>query len=436
MSGAAVSYYNSRAKIARSQAELVAVINTDANTDAQRFSTVGSSMVSLSACRNRQISELAMSVRASQISKANAIKLRNEIRGYLALDGELIDKVVGQVKGRSDVYVQAQTQALRRAGDQRPQVAANSGVQLERELGKRRREAGRDGKEVHDDQSPEPGCAVELGRERVLGGAIDGRLRMTRSRLIKTTESSGSTPVLVEGVAIHTRYERLRSALESQTPGAAALFAEPVLGAPTPTGFKSAAWYGSLTGELVPLAELSGVEHADAVATLRASMEELARKFADELLGNWLRAAFIVAHPDSILVAEKRVLLVNWGLGAAQCPTDERGVGATIPPRHRRRPRVAGLPSAIRCRAGGDSDGGRVESRVQRQQHPDTGHAKPADAGFDTAIGFDTAVGADADEPKHAERVPEPALPPPPPASPVRSRGWIAALGLCSSCSG
>ena len=169
MSGAAVSYYNSRAKIARSQAELVAAIDTDANTDAQRFSTVGSSMVSLSACRNRQISELAMSVRAGQISKANAIKLRNEFRGYVALDGELIDKVVGQVKGRSDVYVQAHTQALRRAGDQRPQVAANGGVQLERELGERRREAGRVGKEVHDDQSPEPGCAVELGRERDLG---------------------------------------------------------------------------------------------------------------------------------------------------------------------------------------------------------------------------------------------------------------------------
>ena len=130
MSGAAVSYYNNRAKIARSQAELVAAIDTDANTDAQRFSTVGSSMVSLSACRNRQISELAVSVRAGQISKENAIKLRNEIRGYLALDGELIDKVVGQVKGRSDVYVQAHMQALRRAGDQRPQVAANSGVQL------------------------------------------------------------------------------------------------------------------------------------------------------------------------------------------------------------------------------------------------------------------------------------------------------------------
>jgi hypothetical protein len=87
-------------------------------------------MVSLSACRNRQISELAVSVRSGQISKENAIKLRNEIRTNVALDGELIDKVVGQVKGRSNVYVQAQTQALQRAGEQRPQTAANSGVQL------------------------------------------------------------------------------------------------------------------------------------------------------------------------------------------------------------------------------------------------------------------------------------------------------------------
>src|SRR5262245_21007035 len=117
---------------------------------------------------------------------------------------------------------------------------------------------------------------------------------MTRSRLIKTTDLSGLTPVLVDGVAIHTRYERHKAAVEAQAPGAAALFAEPVLGAPTPTGFKSAAWYGSLTGEPLALGELSGVEHADAVAALRGSVEELVRKFADESQRSWLRAALIV----------------------------------------------------------------------------------------------------------------------------------------------
>lgn len=129
MTGAAASYFDSRAKVAKSQAELVAAIDSDASTDARRFSAVGNSMVSLSACRNKQISDLAISVRTGQISKENAIKLRNEIRSYVALDGELIDKVVGQVKGRSDVYVQAQMKALRQT-DQRPVLAASSGTQL------------------------------------------------------------------------------------------------------------------------------------------------------------------------------------------------------------------------------------------------------------------------------------------------------------------
>ena len=129
LTGAAASYYSSRAKTARNQAELVSAIDSDAGTDSQRFSDIGNAMMSLSACRNKQISDLAVGIRSSQVPKQAALQQRSELQNYVKLDGELIDKLVGQVRGRSDVYVEARLEALRRAGETTPAVAANSGTQ-------------------------------------------------------------------------------------------------------------------------------------------------------------------------------------------------------------------------------------------------------------------------------------------------------------------
>lgn len=129
VAGAAGSYLNSRAKTVKSQAELVAAIDTDAGTDAQRFSPIGNSLASLSACRNREIQELAAGLRSGRISKANGIKMRNEIEAAIKIDGKLIDKVVGEVRGRSEVYNSARLEALKRAGDTNPTVPASSGTQ-------------------------------------------------------------------------------------------------------------------------------------------------------------------------------------------------------------------------------------------------------------------------------------------------------------------
>lgn len=129
LAGAAASYLNSRAKTVKSQAELVAAIDTDAGTDAQRFSPIGSALAGLSACRNREIQELVAGLRAGRISKANGIKMRNEIEAAIKLDGKLIDKIVGEVRGRSEVYNSARLEALKRAGDTNPTVPATSGTQ-------------------------------------------------------------------------------------------------------------------------------------------------------------------------------------------------------------------------------------------------------------------------------------------------------------------
>lgn len=253
---------------------------------------------------------------------------------------------------------------------------------------------------------------------------------MTRSRLITTTDLSGLTPVLADGVAIHARYERLRAALETQAPDAATLFAEPVLGAATPTGFKSAAWYGVLTGEPVPLGQLSGAAHADALATLRQGMEALARLFADDSLRSWLRAAFIIPSPDSILVADKRVLLVNWGFVPANLPQTEealerqfvQGIGGILGWQGFPRPSGAGpvaIPTAAAA-AVAASAADSTPTQIMRDLPPPAAPWQPPPA---------SVTMTDKPQPAAAPAV-DRVAPPPPQAPPAGRRSLLLVLGL------
>ena len=61
--------------------------------------------------------------------KESGIKMRTEIEAAIKIDGKLIDKVVGEVRGRSEVYNSARLEALKRAGDTKPTVPASSGTQ-------------------------------------------------------------------------------------------------------------------------------------------------------------------------------------------------------------------------------------------------------------------------------------------------------------------
>ena len=147
---------------------------------------------------------------------------------------------------------------------------------------------------------------------------------MARSRLIVTTDLAGLSPVLVEGVAVSTRYERLRDSVEAKVPGAAALLAEPVLGAATPTGYKSAAWYAAAQGESLPLSEVPAQERAEAIAHLGRSLDAIVDLVSEVPFGAWLRAAFIVPTAESIRVIDGKAILVNWGFVPASLPqTDE-----------------------------------------------------------------------------------------------------------------
>lgn len=143
---------------------------------------------------------------------------------------------------------------------------------------------------------------------------------MNRSRLIATTDLSGLSPVLVDGAVAPAHYERLKKAVETEEPELWGLFAEPVLGAATPTGFKNAAWYGAVGSEPTKLTDLTGAARTVALENLGKSAEALLPLFADPSLRSWLRAAFMIPDQDCVRVWENRVILVNWGFVPAAIP--------------------------------------------------------------------------------------------------------------------
>jgi len=102
--------------------------------------------------------------------------------------------------------------------------------------------------------------------------------------------------------------------------GGAALLAEPVLGAATPTGYKSAAWYAAVEGESLPLSEVPAQERAEAIAHLGRSLDAIVDLVSEVPFGAWLRAAFIVPTADSIRVIDGKAVLVNWGFVPANLP--------------------------------------------------------------------------------------------------------------------
>lgn len=112
LAGGSMGYYQSRQQQARNQAELVAAINGDAHNDAQRFSGVGASVKGLRECRKTQVATLRTQVQKKQIAPEAARIERDKIQVAIREDGELMNKVLGQVDSRVETYVQASQSAL------------------------------------------------------------------------------------------------------------------------------------------------------------------------------------------------------------------------------------------------------------------------------------------------------------------------------------
>jgi S1-C subfamily serine protease len=196
---------------------------------------------------------------------------------------------------------------------------------------------------------------------------------MASPRFLLKTDLGGLEPVLVDGAPVLDADARLRALLG---PERAALFAEPVVTWGNGRHPGSVSWYAEGPGDPVPLRALPAPRQAAVEARLKAELEALAPWMGEPLL----RAALVLAGPESILALDDRPVLTGWGLAPAGALRD-----AASRAQHLRAVYGAALPPALVAEA----------------------RAMP-----------DAAGAAAAPPPPAATAVPPPAPPPPPPPPP------------------
>lgn len=119
---------------------------------------------------------------------------------------------------------------------------------------------------------------------------------------------AGGRPVL-------ERHADLRRLLADRAgPGAAALFAEPLISHGNDTAPPTVSWYTDRAGEARPLADLSAVERDRAEAYLADHLRPLRALAGDAATGPLVLGALSVLGDDDILVVDGRPVIVNWGL--------------------------------------------------------------------------------------------------------------------------
>jgi S1-C subfamily serine protease len=156
---------------------------------------------------------------------------------------------------------------------------------------------------------------------------------MASPRFILKTELTGLEPVAVGGAAVLDADARLRALLG---PERAALFAEPVITWGNGRNPGSVSWYAVAGGDPMPLAGLPPARRAAVEQRLAGELAALAPLMADPLL----RAALVLAGPESILAVDDRPLITGWGLAPPDALRDPasrqahlRAVyGAALPP--------------------------------------------------------------------------------------------------------
>ena len=146
---------------------------------------------------------------------------------------------------------------------------------------------------------------------------------MATSRLLLSTDLSADAPVIVAGTVVPGEYERLRDALDSRSPGLSSLFAEPVFGSKTPTGYRNASWYAELEGEPVALTALPEAVRPAVGEQLAARLADMRPLLEDPSLGPLLRHALLVPSLDAVQVVGSRIVLVKWGFVPSNLPQSQ-----------------------------------------------------------------------------------------------------------------
>jgi S1-C subfamily serine protease len=149
-------------------------------------------------------------------------------------------------------------------------------------------------------------------RRRLPPGALD---IMASPRFLLKTDLTGLEPVMAAGAPVLEADARLRALLG---PERAALFAEPVVTWGNGRNAGSVSWYTEAAGEPVPLASLPPARRAVVEQRLAAELAALAPLMGDPLL----RAALMLAGPESVLVLDDRPLLTGWGLAPPEAQRD------------------------------------------------------------------------------------------------------------------
>lgn len=232
---------------------------------------------------------------------------------------------------------------------------------------------------------------------------------MATSRLLLSTDLSADAPVIAAGTVVPGEYERLRDALDSRSPGLSSLFAEPVFGSKTPTGYRNASWYAGLEGEPVALTALPEAVRPAVGQQLAARLAELRPLMEEPSLGPLLRHALLVPSLDAVQVVGNHIVLVKWGFVPSSLPQSqdalERHFKATLGA-------LTGQPWL---------SGPQAPEAPQAQAIPP--HAFPPQGGpVPTAPGL-APVGGDGGAPPEPPPQAPDAPPPPERASPYPDRG-------------
>ncbi len=158
---------------------------------------------------------------------------------------------------------------------------------------------------------------------------------MASPRFILKTELTGLEPVLVGGAPALDADARLRALLG---PDRAALFAEPVVTWGNGRNAGSVSWYAVAGSDPVPLSALAPARRAAVEQRLGEALAALTPLMGDPLL----RAALVLAGPESILAVDDQPLIAGWGLAPVGALRDPSSRAA-----HLRAVYGAALPSAL-----------------------------------------------------------------------------------------
>ena len=132
---------------------------------------------------------------------------------------------------------------------------------------------------------------------------------------IQASDTSAFAALHTEQGAIPSQYEALQAHLKKIGLGRfGTLWAEPVTGQATPSGYASVSWYTPLEGVGTPLSRLDAGEAAQARTALRRAREAVTPHLDDTPGGILLRKALFIPSADNVFVVNGHPVLVNWGL--------------------------------------------------------------------------------------------------------------------------